>query len=74
MEKSVLFGDYIWLPNRSMRQTAEREALEKITNTQIQFTLNSSPTVNGQVDLDGYVDKLSREMATTLVSKASALL
>ena len=57
-----------------LRQVAEREALEKITNTQIQFTLNSSPTVNGQVDLDGYVDKLSREMSTTLVSKASALL
>ena len=70
----MLSGDYIWLPNRSMRQAAERKALEKITNTQMQFTLNSSPTEGGQVDLDGYVDKLSREMATALVSKASALL
>lgn len=56
-----------------LRQIADREAINKFTTAEIKLDVISNATVNTDLDIDGYIDDLTSELAQVLVTTAEGL-
>lgn len=56
-----------------LRKIAERESINKFTTAKIKLEVVSNATVNTDLDIDGYIDDLTSELAEVLVTTADGL-
>lgn len=56
-----------------LRKIADREAVNKFTTAEIKLDVVSNATVNTDLDIDGYIDDLTNELAEVLVTTAEGL-